>query len=464
MRKTTLAIIILCFFTLSFSLVLAKVGFAQTSTTTTSVETILVDNNDLGISRPLILPGNPFYGFKTFWHRLRFALTFNPQRKAELKLKYASQKLTEAEELIKKGQGKKEIINKILDSYQKEFSEATGQIDKIKNKQEREKFIQKYLDHSVKQQLVMQRLAQQVPPEAFEKIQEKRQKHLERFAEVMKKIANKEEVKKIIDDTIKKITNKKPGSRIRVQEILDNLEENVSDEIKPKIEEIRRANIRRVIQKIEKMPYTQKKKILEKYLSETANPLNAIEIADQLEKTAPELKPLLKDIKEKPIKRFIKRKLKNLPVEKKEKILDKIINNRKKHLETLEKVQEKLQEITPEQSVAPNVLKKVIEMQKKKIEKIQEIKSLMKERKSEQKNKEATSTREVETNEEEHPHKIKRIRNIIKRIKNLQLMKKFKEYRRTKTDETGEVIKKQIKNEKPKPITPIWPKSKKIIK
>lgn len=375
MKKSFILFVILSLFFLAN----INIVFAQTNVTTTLPETDLVRNSDLGIGRPLILPGSPFYGFKTFWRHLRFALALNPQRKAELKLKYASERLAEINELIKKGAEKKETINKVLDKYQKDTEEAVKQLNKVKDIEKNEKFTQKYIDHALKHQIILQRLTKQVPIEVFEKIQEKRQRHLKQFLKIIKKVAAKKEIKKFFDKTIEKITSKNPGSRIRVQEILDELEENAPEKVKPKLEKIRKANIKKAILRVKKLPYLQRKRILERQLNKIANPLKAVEISNQLEKTAPELKPLLKEIKEKPINRFIKRRLKKLPLKKKEKILERLINNKERHLKTLKGLQEKIEKTTPEESVAPDVLRRVIKKQEEKIEKIKKLKEKIKE-------------------------------------------------------------------------------------
>ena len=49
----------------------------------------------LGVEEPRILPGNPLYFFKGFARAVQSVTTFSPEKKAELKLRFANEKIIE---------------------------------------------------------------------------------------------------------------------------------------------------------------------------------------------------------------------------------------------------------------------------------------------------------------------------------------------------------------------------------
>jgi hypothetical protein len=58
-----------------------------------------IEAQDLGVKEPRILPGSPFYFLKDFGRGIRSFFTFNPVKKAELRLRFANEKLIEAKKL-----------------------------------------------------------------------------------------------------------------------------------------------------------------------------------------------------------------------------------------------------------------------------------------------------------------------------------------------------------------------------
>lgn len=81
---------ILCFL---FAIIIAF------SSVSVLAEETTVTASDLNVSESSILPTIPFYFFKEMGRQIQLALTFNPIQKAELKLKFSSEKLVEAEQL-----------------------------------------------------------------------------------------------------------------------------------------------------------------------------------------------------------------------------------------------------------------------------------------------------------------------------------------------------------------------------
>jgi len=176
-----------------------------------------IQPQDLEVSEPKALPDSPFYFLKNWAREIQSVLTFNPVKKAELRMKFANEKLMEAEKIAKKTD-KPEIIKKATENYQKEVEKVKAQVDKIKEKAKDnlqvDKFLNKFIDQQILHQKLLQKLENQVSPEAFEKIEEAREKHLEIFQDVMLKLEDRGEKQLEILENLKSKLEEVSGKEI----------------------------------------------------------------------------------------------------------------------------------------------------------------------------------------------------------------------------------------------------------
>ena len=113
--KTKINIIATIFLVFSFLIIPLFGTFAQEETTVTVSEEISeqevqveidkeenVTSQDLEVKEPRLLPDSPFYFVKNWWRGLRLAFTFDPVKKAQLRDKFANEKLLEVKKLIEK--------------------------------------------------------------------------------------------------------------------------------------------------------------------------------------------------------------------------------------------------------------------------------------------------------------------------------------------------------------------------
>lgn len=178
-----------------------------TNSATTEEE---ITAQDLGVSEPRILPGNPFYFLKEWARTIQSTFTFDAVSKAKLKEKFSNEKLIELKKLIEEKKNQK-IIEKGIENYKKGVEEIKTATDKIKEKAEEStqvgKFLDKFVQQQVLQQRILQKLQTQVGTSTFEKIQEAREQHLERFGEVMNKLeTSKEKAKERLEQILEKIS------------------------------------------------------------------------------------------------------------------------------------------------------------------------------------------------------------------------------------------------------------------
>lgn len=274
----------------------------------TATETVNLDENiqpeDLGISEPTLLPDSPFYFLKNWARSIQDVFTFNPIKKAELRMKFANEKLMEAKKIVEKTDNP-EIIKKATENYQQEVEKIKNQVEKIKEKAkenpEIESFLDKFIHQQTLHQKLLQRLETQVPPQAFEKIKKAREEHLERFKDVMLKLEDRKEV---ITEKLDEILEKQKGSQFKNfknLEILKNLEEKVPEEAKEAIKKAEENALKRLQGDLEKMsPEDQKKfkEYLEKISGEKEKHLEILENLKAKIQAAPETSKVI-ELKEK---------------------------------------------------------------------------------------------------------------------------------------------------------------------
>lgn len=203
-------------------------------------ETENVTAQDLGIQEPTLLPDSPFYFFKNLGRTIQSVVTFDPVKKAELKEKFANEKLIELEKLTEKTQNS-EVINKAAANYQKEVEDVKNAAEKIKEKAgenvEVSNFLDKFIQQQTLHQTILEKLAEQVPEKALEKITEARQTHLEKFGEVMNRLENKEKVQERLETNLKKVEGSE-FKNFKNLEMLQALEEKAPQEIKDAIQQV----------------------------------------------------------------------------------------------------------------------------------------------------------------------------------------------------------------------------------
>lgn len=79
-----------------------------------------------------LLPNNPFYFIKDIEREVQALLTFNPVKKAELRLSFANEKLYEAQQLAEINSKDTEVLTKALDGYKQETDKVASYTKTLK--------------------------------------------------------------------------------------------------------------------------------------------------------------------------------------------------------------------------------------------------------------------------------------------------------------------------------------------
>lgn len=242
------------------SAMLLAFGYVAAQETADVAEIIALDEEvtaaDLGVSEPNLLPDSPFYFLKNWGRAIQSAFTFGSVKKAELKERFANEKLVEVKKMVEQNKNREEI-EKAVQNYQQEIGQMARATEKIRERAEESvevgKFLDKFTQQQVLHQRVLQKLEEQVPTEVFEKIQEAREEHLEKFGEVMTRLENKENLRERLEKNLEEVKGSE-FKELKNLEILKGLEEKVPEVTKGVIQQVRTNALIRLKRKIEEMP------------------------------------------------------------------------------------------------------------------------------------------------------------------------------------------------------------------
>jgi len=236
---------------ISFCLLFAF-GIVLAQETENSTEAVALDENvtaaDLGVQEPTILPDNPFYFFKNLGRTIQSAVTFNSVKKAELREKFANEKLIELKKLSEKTRDP-EILKKATENFQQEVQNVKNAVDKIKEKaegnNETEKFLDKFIQQQTLQLRILEKLETQVPTTTMERIREAREQHLEKFGEVMTKLENKENIQQRLEKNLEAVKGSE-FKDFKNLEILKELEGKVPEAAKEALQKAQENALNRL--------------------------------------------------------------------------------------------------------------------------------------------------------------------------------------------------------------------------
>lgn len=196
---------------------------------------------EFGIGDPNILPGSPFYGFKNFGRGFRSFFTFDSVKKAELKIKFANEKLIEAKKLEEQGVDD-ETLKSALGNYGQEIARVKTQVEKLKgaaDKTEIESLIKEMADSQIKQHKTLGKIMRDRADIAPE-IEQEKADAMKRLSESMADVADPEVLRQKFEEVIKeqKGSSFKHFKHIEVlEEVKDNVPDAAKDAIQNAIEQ-----------------------------------------------------------------------------------------------------------------------------------------------------------------------------------------------------------------------------------
>jgi hypothetical protein len=277
-----------------------------------------VNAEDLGIEEPKILPDHPLYWFKNAWRKIREVFVFNPVAKLELKQRFASERALELKKLIEKGANPKQIA-KAARIYDKEGEGIKQKVMKLKQTADQNprlnSFYDKYVQQSLLHYRILQNLEEHLSPEVAQKIREQREKHLERFKDVMLKLEDKEKLPERLD---KAMRNVKGGQfkDFKNLEMLNELKERMPEDVRERMMEMEKKRLDSLREKIEQLP-PEKQEKLDNYLRKVSGRKESyLKILEDLGESIenPQAKAALKRARQEVMKKIQERVGPNCPL------------------------------------------------------------------------------------------------------------------------------------------------------
>lgn len=179
---------------------------------------------ELNVSSPNLLPDSPFYFLKNIGREVQMFLTFNPVKKAELRLEFANQKLAEVEKIAEKRPDNEELINKALQNYNQEVEKLSSYSSTLnKNNPNNANLLSEIIKNNLIHQTILERIKNQSQNQ--ERVQEVKDNVLEKLTNTSFSVANAEQVKERLQE---KVQNQEMNE-IKKIEILNKMEEIIPD-------------------------------------------------------------------------------------------------------------------------------------------------------------------------------------------------------------------------------------------
>jgi len=226
-----------------------------------------VEPEDLELKEPKILPDSRLYFMKEWSRGIQSFFTFGRLKKTELEQKFANEKLMELKKLVEEGKVNPKVLEKATEKYEKSLEKIKALAERIKEKAGEDENVSKFLDKFTKHQLlhqrILQKLEEQVPEEVFQKIKEAREKHLEKFGEIMTKLEDRtEKLRERLEKQMENIEGSK-FKNFKNLEILKELEEKIPEQAKEAIRQAQENALKKLQGDLEKMATTDQERFKE---------------------------------------------------------------------------------------------------------------------------------------------------------------------------------------------------------
>lgn len=206
---------------------------------------------------PRILPGNPFYIFKTIGREIRAAITTDPQKDVELRLRYAGEKILEANILA--NQDKTNRVVGHIASYERDLQKIGQFTERLKERSPEvaEKLAEKALRSEIRHQTLLGKFERESSAEDLAGIKELRVKALEHIGNAAAKISTPGKVENIVNQAV--TSHGSPFKHLRNLEVLKAVEEKVPEVAKDAIRKAQENSLKRFAGQLEVLPEEHKK-------------------------------------------------------------------------------------------------------------------------------------------------------------------------------------------------------------
>ncbi len=217
-------------------------GGAELAAVASALQEESIAAADIGVAEPTLLPGSPFYFFKTVTRTIQRAFTFNPVRRAELELRFADETVAEAKKISETSPERTEALERAIANYRASQEQLKTRLEALRETSQNpnvDRLLEKLVDRTVKHEKLLAELEQKL--EAHPQLREKLAAVVEKIEESAAAAARKDEPEKFVRKLERALVETKGGDlkHVRSIEILDRLQGKVEERLKEKLADIR---------------------------------------------------------------------------------------------------------------------------------------------------------------------------------------------------------------------------------
>ncbi len=341
-----------------------------------------VDSEDLGIGEPGILPGSFLYGFKNAIRGMRHTLTFGDERKANLEMRYANERLMEAKKLLEISEEDdidesdrlkaKSLALKTLRYYQDTVNMAMNRAENIKDSEEKSSIMGLAVGKLLKQDRIIESMEDKLWNAGDDVSDIVANKKMVRdkigFA-----IANSGKNPEELAVELQSVIDRQGGSDFKyfkLLEVLESAQDRVDGKARDRIDALRDKFRERFESDFSKMPDDVRKSKLKAYIENVpGDAILQLEVLDEIKSKGSIPEDAFSDIemfKQVAARKFLRR-IQNAPEYLQDDMMD--VLGEGDEFENLRSINELMSRL-PEESLPPKVRERIAEREKNSIEKI----------------------------------------------------------------------------------------------
>lgn len=221
----------------------------SSSTPITTATTSEVENVDLGVQNPGILPSSPFYFMKEWRRSIAQFFTSDPVKKAELESNEANERAAEIQKMEETNPSNVQAITKAVDNYQQNMERLRARLEQLKqtsNNPNADKLVNNLIDRAIRHNELFDSLKDKFQEQTD--LKDKLKAGQEKISEVISEIPKQlEDANDFQQKLLNKIQNLPNNSLKEVQaiEMLNKIEQKLPEQ-QGKIQEIKDGLIQKV--------------------------------------------------------------------------------------------------------------------------------------------------------------------------------------------------------------------------
>ncbi len=257
-----------------------------------------VTHEDLEVGDSQVLPDSPLYKFKRFGRGLKEAFTFDPVKKAEMRLRNANQELFDGQKLLEQSQGdegKTEAAMDAIGRFEKKITVIHERIGglQVKKEQGDEKvgeFLDRFVDREIKQQKILERLQEKIQEQAtpqaekvLERLEQVQEQSGKTAGETLTQIESNPE--RLVEHFERALESQRGGNfkDLRNLEVLKQLEDRAPEQAREAIQRAQENTLKRFSENVKELPEDVRKQGFEEYMHNVAGEeVRHMQIFDQL--------------------------------------------------------------------------------------------------------------------------------------------------------------------------------------